>query len=234
MKNTKKHNLFSNFVAILSSFLILLGIFFLSYNYVQAKKLIAYEYMDTLIYKKDYREEHEIEREVKEEISASLENINEEKEEEVTNGSNDTVNRNSNIDNNYQYIGYLEIPKINFRMGIVDKDSKDNNVNRNLFIASNSAYPDVDRGNLIIAGHSGTGYKAFFRNLYKIGGGDLAKVEYNGKVYTYQVVKIYEQQKTGRIAVYRDYNKTTLTLITCTKDSDDKQTVYILELIGIE
>ena len=80
MKNTKKHNLFSNFVAILSSFLILLGIFFLSYNYVQAKKLIAYEYMDTLIYKKDYREEHEIEREVKEEISASLENINEEKD----------------------------------------------------------------------------------------------------------------------------------------------------------
>ena len=101
-------------------------------------------------------------------------------------------------------------------------------------MASNSTYPDIENGNLIIAGHSGTGYKAFFKNLYKLGISDIARVEYNGRVYTYQITKIYEQKKTGRLAIYRDEQKTTLTLITCTKDSDDKQTIYILELVNVE
>lgn len=232
MEKRKTHNLISVLVSIVSSFLILLGAFFLSYNYVQTKKLVAYEYMDTLIYKQEKKKEQEDKKEIKEEVVASVDEVAQE-EPKIDNDVNDTINRSINTNENYQYIGYLEIPKINFRMGIVDKDSKDNNVNKNLFIASNSTYPDVDKGNLIIAGHSGTGYKAFFKNLYKITNGDIAKVEYNGRTYTYQVTKSYEQLKTGRIAIYRDYNKTTLTLITCTKDSDDKQTVYILELMNV-
>ncbi len=233
MEKREKHNLTATIVTVAASFLILLGAFFLSYNYIQAKKLVAYEYMDTLIYKQERKKEQSAKRKITEEVSASVDEVTEEKDNTDSNVS-ETVDRSVDTGVNYQYIGYLEIPKINFRMGIVDKNSADNNVNKNLFIASNSTYPDVDKGNLIIAGHSGSGYKAFFRNLYKISNGDIAKVEYNGHIYTYQVTKSYEQQKTGKIAIYRDYNKTTLTLITCTKDSDDKQTVYILELIGIE
>ena len=50
--------------------------------------------------------------------------------------------------------------------------------------------------------------------------------------YTYQVVNIYEQQKTGTAKIYRDTSKTTLTLITCTKDSKTLQTIYIAELVN--
>lgn len=216
MPRKRKSRLTDNNIALIGAFLLLVGAFFLSYNYVQAKRLIAYEYMDSLF----------VEEEVTpEEIEPVTQEIT--KEEEKSNS----------VPNNpitYHYIGYLEIPKINFRKGIVDKNSKDNNVNKNLFIASNSTYPDVEKGNLIIAGHSGTGYKAFFKELYKLEKGDTAKVEYNGKNYYYQVTKIYEQPKTGKIAIYRNYDKTTLTLVTCTKDKNNKQTVYILELVNIE
>ena len=38
-----------------------------------------------------------------------------------------------------------------------------------------------------------------------------------------------EVEKDGTVAIYRDYNKNCLTLITCTRNSNTKQTVYILE-----
>ena len=61
--------------------------------------------------------------------------------------------------------------------------------------------------------------------------GDKATVTYKSKKYTYKIVKIYTQKKQGYVTIYRDVNKTTLTLITCTKNDNAKQTVYILERI---
>lgn len=205
----------------IASFIILLGILMLSYNYVQAKRLVAYEYMDNIFYEYDKNKKIDEDK---------TNDVKEEPKKETEQPSSNVPKR----EYKYQYVGYLEIPKINLRKGIVDKASKDNDVEKNLFVASNSTYPDIENGNLIIAGHSGTGYKAFFKNLYKLGISDIARVEYNGRVYTYQITKIYEQKKTGRLAIYRDEQKTTLTLITCTKDSDDKQTIYILELVNVE
>ena len=75
---------------------------------------------------------------------------------------------------------------------------------------------------------------AYFKNLYKLELGDMAFVNYKGRKYSYKIVNIYEQEKTGQIAIYRDVNKTTMTLVTCTKDSKTKQTIYILELTNIE
>ena len=49
--------------------------------------------------------------------------------------------------------------------------------------------------------------------------------------YSYKIVDIYEVEKDGTVAIYRDYSKSVLTLITCTRNSDTKQTVYILEEI---
>ena len=37
-----------------------------------------------------------------------------------------------------------------------------------------------------------------------------AIVTYQNKKYTYKIVNIYEQEKTGKIAIYRDMNKTCL------------------------
>ena len=52
--------------------------------------------------------------------------------------------------------------------------------------------------------------------------------------FIYKIVNIYDEEKTGRVRILRDKEKTTLTLITCTKDDKYHQTVYIAELIGIE
>ncbi len=132
------------------------------------------------------------------------------------------------------YIGYLTIPKINLNKGFVDKRSKENDVEKNIMIIEGSTYPNVKKGNFIIAGHSGTGWKAFFNELYRLNIGDEAYVTYKGKKYTYQFTNIYKQPKTGKIAIYRNYDKTTLTLVTCTNNDETTQTVYIAELEKVE
>ena len=131
-----------------------------------------------------------------------------------------------------EYIGYLEIPKINLKQGLVSKNSYYNNVNYNIQIMSQSDYPDKNLGNVILAGHSGNGIIAYFKNLYKLKLGDEAKITYKNYVYTYKIVNIYNVQKNGRVLVDRDVHKTCLTLITCTYNSKTEQTVYILELVS--
>ena len=132
------------------------------------------------------------------------------------------------------YIGYLTIPKINFTKGFLDYRSSENNVDKNLLVIPESNYPDVDKGNFIIAGHSGTGWNSFFNDLYQLQLGDTAYITYKGKKYNYTIQNIYTQPKTGKLAIYRNYDKTTLTLITCTNFDSTTQTVYILELTNIE
>ena len=226
--NEKRYSI----TAIVGSIIILFGIALISYNYVQSKKVMAYDYMANVF----YTDSQENKDEVTEQGNNSGTNI-EENNIENNNGSNQENNNqqsNQSINNNsFQYIGFLEIPKINLKKGFVDKNSKDNNVEKNLYVAPNSSYPDVDKGNLIIAAHSGTGWKAFFNNLYKLSNGDQAIITYNNKKYTYSIVNIYKQNKTGKIAIYRNYEKTTLTLVTCTNDDDKTQTVYIAELVSV-
>ena len=134
----------------------------------------------------------------------------------------------------YDYIGILEVPKINLKKGFVDMDSKHNNVDYNMQIIKPSSYPNVDKGNLIIASHSGNSKISYFKHLYKLVVNDKAIVYYNDIKYTYNIVKIYEQEKYKPIKIYRDIDKTTLTLITCTRNSDTAQTVYIAELENTE
>lgn len=130
-----------------------------------------------------------------------------------------------------EYIGVLEISKINFYKGFYNKNSSLNNVDYNLYVLPESSYPDVVNGNLMIAGHSGNYNNSYFANLYKLNVGDTAKVTYKGKKYTYKITDIYYEKKTGTVRILRDKNKTTLTLITCTKDDEAHQTIYIAELI---
>ena len=133
-----------------------------------------------------------------------------------------------------EYIGYLEISKINLKQGLVSKNSYYNNVNRNIQMLSTSDYPDKDRGNVILASHSGSSSISYFKNLYKLSVDDEAKIYYKGNIYTYKIVNIYNVPKVGTINIIRDVNKTGLTLITCTKGSKTEQTVYILELTSKE
>lgn len=127
----------------------------------------------------------------------------------------------------YNYIGVLEIPTISLKRGFVSPDSRYNNVNYNIQIIEHSTMPDVVNGNLILAGHNGSSYISFFKNLYILNKNDKVYIYYQGYKYEYTLDNIYDTPKDGNIEIYRDHNKTTLTLITCKKNTKDTQVVYI-------
>ncbi|MDO5571858.1 MAG: sortase [Bacteroidales bacterium] len=133
----------------------------------------------------------------------------------------------------YNYIGILEIPKIDVKRGFTSLNNKDNNVNRNIQVIEKSDMPNIENGNLIIAGHSGSGRVAYFRNLYKLEISDKCYVYYNNKKYTYEIVDTYDVEKTGKVAIKRDKKQTTLVLITC-RHNTNKQIVYIANLVSEE
>lgn len=220
MKINKKHNkekkrISPSVVAFIGAIITLIGGFFLSYNYIQSKKVLAYDYMASAFYDGNV-----------------IENLNVDIIEEEENEPLTPTEFTGDIRNDY--LGYLTIPKINLTKGFLDYRSPENNVDENVMVISGSNYPGTERGNFIIAGHSGTGWNAFFNDLYKLEVGDQANVTYQGKKYDYEIVNIYKQPKTGKIAIYRNYDKTTLTLITCTNFDSTTQTIYIAELINTE
>ena len=206
--NIKEKRVSPNLVAFMGAIITMTGGFFLSYNYVQAKKVVAYDYMANVFYEENGNNEIiESNGEIKEEVVEEIPT-------EVTN----------------EYIGYLSIPKINLTKGFLDKRSSENDVEKNILVVEGSSYPDIEKGNLILAGHSGTGWKAFFNDLYKLTTNDIAEITYKNKKYNYKITNIYTQPKVGKIAIYRNYDKTTLTLVTCTNNDSTTQTIYIAEL----
>lgn len=131
----------------------------------------------------------------------------------------------------YDYIAVLEIPSINLKRGLVSYDSKYNNVNYNIEIIEKSSMPDIENGNLILAGHNGNSSISFFKNLYKLKENDLFYIYYNGYKYVYKYSYYYEVDKTGTVDIVRDLNQTAITLITCKKNSDTKQLVFVGYLV---
>ena len=131
------------------------------------------------------------------------------------------------------FAGVLEIPKIGFSKGFYQKGSSLNNVKFNLKIIDASSYPDEDKGNVIIIGHSGNYSNSYFARLYQLDVNDTASIQYNGN-YHYKIVNIYTEAKDGSVTIYRDVTKSCLTLITCTKDDNTKQSVYIFEQYSVE
>nr|MBP3258585.1 sortase [Bacilli bacterium] len=159
--------------------------------------------------------------------------FNEEQNEETIQEEVFVEVKNKNVDEtNYDYIAVLEIPKINLKRGL-SQDKYYNNVNRNVEILKGSTMPNISKGNFILAGHSGSGRVAYFRNLNKLTIGDISYIYYGGIKYTYKVNNIYDIEKTGTATITRDLNKTTLTMITC-RHNTNKQIVIISELINQE
>ena len=139
----------------------------------------------------------------------------------------------STTSNKLDYIAVLKIPKINLEKGLVSRNSKYNNVKYGVEILKESDSPDVINGNVILASHSGTANISFFRNLDRINIGDEAIIYYQGKTYNYKFTKIYDVEKIGKVAIKRDNNVSTLTLITC-RHNTNKQIVLIAELQNIQ
>ena len=207
MKNNLKFQVAAGVILIISGIPLLLS------NYIKEKRDVVFSQMNLAL----------------SEINMS-EITNNEVEEPIAEEPAEDVKE----DNNYtyeEYLGILDIPKINFYKGFYSKTSSLNNVQFNLFVLKESDYPDVVNGNLIIAGHSGNYNNSYFANLYMLDLEDTITVHYQGRDYTYKITKIYNEEKTGTVRILRNRNKTSLTLITCTKDDNYHQTIYIAELM---
>lgn len=151
--------------------------------------------------------------------------------EKTTVSTNNNTSYQQPVVNYDKYLGVLEIPRIGLKRGFYNLDSKYNNIEYNVSMVRGSTLPDVVNGNLMLMAHSGDAYISYFAYLYMLKIGDLAYVTYNGNKYTYKLVNVYNVEKNGRVKIVRSYDHTTLTLVTCTKNDDTLQTVYILELV---
>lgn len=129
----------------------------------------------------------------------------------------------------YDYIAMLTIPKIDLQKGLVDKNSKYNNIRYNVMIHKVSNMPNEEKGNVILIAHSGSARYSFFKNLNKLNLSDLIKIEYKGKTYNYKIVDIYDIEKTGKASIKRNHNKSVITLITC-RHNTNRQIVIIGEI----
>jgi len=128
------------------------------------------------------------------------------------------------------YVAVIKIPKIGLEKGLCAKGTYCNNVNRNIQILNESDYPDKEKGNVMLAGHSGNGRVSYFRKLDKLSQDDEVSIFYNGSEYKYKVVNQYDIEKNGTANIVRNAEKSTLTLITC-RHITNKQIFIICELV---
>lgn len=193
-------------IILIGIFFFLLGTSFLIFNYYKQEK-------QNNIEQEKIEEFFEIEEQedVKEEI----------KDDEET--SSEVVQEDS-------YIGILEIPKINLKKGLVDKNSPSNNVNKNIYILKETTLPDERiNSHIILASHSGNSYISYFKNLKKLDMKDKVYFYYKNVKYTYEISNKYEIDKTGTTEL-KITNKSDITLITCISGTN-KQVVYVANLI---
>lgn len=212
-KENKSVNKKEQLIKLVASFIFLIG----SFMYIGR---IAYNYYVEL---RDYNKAQEFLNIGKEEVEEIKVDIDEEEIKEQP-------KQEEKKTPNYNYIGVLEIPKINIKRGFLNIKDKGNNVNKNLQVIKGSDMPNVKNGNLIIAAHSGNSYISYFKNLHKLSNDDVAYVYFNNIKYTYKVAGKYDAEKNGKVTIHRDNKKNTLTLITCSQTDKTKQIVYILEL----
>ncbi len=149
-------------------------------------------------------------------------------ENKVSNNQNKY--KKNNKEKKKEYIAVLEIPKINFKRGLYEKKDPENDISKNIVFLDSSSLPNENNSKVIIAGHSGDTYNAYFKNLYKLTNKDIINLYYNNKKYIYKVSDIYEITKNGTLALESNKDKKTLTLITC-KDSK-RQLVIVSTLIN--
>ncbi len=109
----------------------------------------------------------------------------------------------------------LTIPSISLNQVLYEKEDERNKLEERLIFLKSSSTPEIKGGNVIIAGHSGYGNIAYFKDLYKIKIKDDIFLTYHGKKYQYEVVRKYKVPKTGEVEVIRDPNDSSITLITC-------------------
>lgn len=136
----------------------------------------------------------------------------------IKNNENTLSNKNLkeiNI-NVHNYIGILNIPKLNLELPINSDSSYES-----LKIAPGLYYGSIDTNNLIICGHS---YKTHFKYLNNLNKGDkIIFTDIFGENYSFEVLKI-EILNANEVdkMINNEYD---LTLYTCTSDGANRITV---------
>lgn len=134
---------------------------------------------------------------------------------------------------NYEYKEKIKdslvIDKINFDLNYTIISIKDE-VN-NLVMFKEYGRPNIEKTNTIMGAHSGVGPKALFNDITKLNIGDIIKLNYSNKLYTYKVIEIQEVKDTD-LSVLDNTNKSILTLLTCKIFDSSKRIVVISELIS--
>lgn len=153
----------------------------------------------------------------------------EEQQEKITDNTTTKEVVEEKKETSINYIAVLRIPKINLKRGLVDKDSKYNNIKYNIMIHKESDVLDQDGGNVILVAHSGTAGVSYFRNVDKLSLNDEIYLDYNNKTYSYKITNIYDIEKTGIAPIRKETTKSTITLITC-RHNTNKQIVVIAEI----
>ena len=133
-----------------------------------------------------------------------------------------------------KYIAFLEIPSISLKTGLMDKNSKDNTVEKGVEIIKKSDMPDVENGNFILASHSGTSSVSYFNKLNQVKLNDSVNIYYKYNKSVYKIYNIYKVDKSGKISINRYLNQNTITLTTCDVEDDTKQLVVVGNLIKTE
>ena len=196
----------SKIVSIIIGIILLVAvIIFNLYNYSSSKKEVIIE--------ENKIEEFFVEEIIEEHQMTEIKPVTESKQQNTTN-----------------YSMIVEIPNIGLKKGLCSIGQECNAVSKNIQILKESDMPNVTNGNLLLAGHNGNSKVSFFDKLDKLKVNDSIYIYYNGTKYEYKLSNYYDIKKTGKAIIHRDNDKTTLVLITCKKNTDDKQVVYIAYL----
>ena len=156
--------------------LIIAGTLALLSNYIKEKRDVVFSNMNLALSS----------------INDTVTNNIDEKNQIIANENPEEESSSSTVNTDYayeKYIGIIEINKINLYKGFYAKDSNLNNVKFNLYVLPESSYPDVEKGNLIIAGHSGNYNNSYFANLYKLSVDDTINIYYNNIKYIKYMMK---------------------------------------------
>ena len=116
-------------------------------------------------------------------------------------------------------IGILNIPKINWEIGIIEGVSYED-IKYVVGHFPGSPMPG-EKGNFSIAGHRISYFGQAFKDIDKLEKGDKVKVTYNGKEYTYEVTDMYEVTPNETEAV-NPTKDATITIVTCTTDAKNR------------
>lgn len=129
-------------------------------------------------------------------------------------------------------ISILEISKLDLQQNIYEKNSKENDVDKNVTLLTDICLLKEDC-TLVLAAHSGTSIIAYFKNLDRLTIGDEASLIYQDKMYSFELFSVEKVSKNGQLILKKEKGKYLL-LTTCDKQDETKQVVYYFYLKNIK